>query len=157
MPRGRGHGKIADLNDATRKIIRSDGKAKMKLVSFKRDHEIRLGFLLDGEILEPGLARSSSAAGEEQIFRDATSFIRAGESAFKLASRLIEQRPSDAMHPLGHSKLAAPMLPSTILCAGSNYREHNDEKAKNADEWKGARIFYQNVGQRCRPRGRYSI
>jgi 2-keto-4-pentenoate hydratase/2-oxohepta-3-ene-1,7-dioic acid hydratase in catechol pathway len=21
------------------------------------------------------------------------------------------------------------MLPSTILCAGSNYREHNDEKA----------------------------
>jgi 2-keto-4-pentenoate hydratase/2-oxohepta-3-ene-1,7-dioic acid hydratase in catechol pathway len=101
----------------------------MKLVSFWRDQEVRLGFLLDDEILEPGLARSSLAPGEEQVFRDATSFIRAGELAFKLASRLIEQRPRNALHPLGSSKLTAPMLPSTILCAGSNYREHNDEKA----------------------------
>jgi 2-keto-4-pentenoate hydratase/2-oxohepta-3-ene-1,7-dioic acid hydratase in catechol pathway len=101
----------------------------MKLVSFWRDQEVRLGFLLDDEILEPGLARSSLAPGEEQVFRDPTSFIRAGELAFKLASRLIEQRPRNALHPLGSSKLTAPMLPSTILCAGSNYREHNDEKA----------------------------
>jgi 2-keto-4-pentenoate hydratase/2-oxohepta-3-ene-1,7-dioic acid hydratase in catechol pathway len=101
----------------------------MKLVSFWRDQEVRLGFLLGDEILEPGLARSSLAPGEEQVFRDATSFIRAGELAFKLASRLIEQRPRNALHPLGNSKLTAPMLPSTILCAGSNYREHNDEKA----------------------------
>ncbi len=101
----------------------------MKLVSFWRDQEVRLGFLLDDEILELGLARSSLAPGEEQVFRDATSFIRAGELAFKLASRLIEQRPRNALHPLGSSKLTAPMLPSTILCAGSNYREHNDEKA----------------------------
>jgi 2-keto-4-pentenoate hydratase/2-oxohepta-3-ene-1,7-dioic acid hydratase in catechol pathway len=69
------------------------------------------------------------APGEEPVFRDATSFIRAGKPAFKLASRLIEQRPRNALHPLGSSKLTAPMLPSTILCAGSNYREHNDEKA----------------------------
>ena len=101
----------------------------MKLVSFWRDQEVRLGFLLGDEILEPGLARSSLAPGEEQVFRDATSFIRAGELAFKLASRLIEQRPRNALHSLGSSKLTAPMLPSTILCAGSNYREHNDEKA----------------------------
>jgi 2-keto-4-pentenoate hydratase/2-oxohepta-3-ene-1,7-dioic acid hydratase in catechol pathway len=101
----------------------------MKLVSFWRDQEVRLGFLLDDEILELGLARSSLAPGEEQVFRDATSFIRAGELAFKLASRLMEQRPRNALHPLGSSKLTAPMLPSTILCAGSNYREHNDEKA----------------------------
>ena len=101
----------------------------MKLVSFWRDQEVRLGFLLDDEILELGLARSSLAPGEEQVFRDATSFIRAGELAFKLASRLMEQRPRNALHPLGSSKLTAPMLPSTIFCAGSNYREHNDEKA----------------------------
>ena len=43
--------------------------------------------------------------------------------------RLIEQRPTNALHPLEGAKLTAPMLPSTILCAGSNYREHNDEKA----------------------------
>jgi 2-keto-4-pentenoate hydratase/2-oxohepta-3-ene-1,7-dioic acid hydratase in catechol pathway len=101
----------------------------MKLVSFLRDQEVRLGFLLDNEILEPGLARSSLAPGEEPVFRDATSFIRAGKPAFKLASRLIEQRPRNALHPLEGAKLTAPMLPSTILCAGSNYCEHNDEKA----------------------------
>jgi 2-keto-4-pentenoate hydratase/2-oxohepta-3-ene-1,7-dioic acid hydratase in catechol pathway len=101
----------------------------MKLVSFLRDQEVRLGFLLDNEILEPGLARSSLAPGEEPVFRDATSCIRAGKPAFKLASRLIEQRPRNALHPLEGAKLTAPMLPSTILCAGSNYCEHNDEKA----------------------------
>jgi len=101
----------------------------MKLVSFWRDQGVRLGFLVDDEILEPGLARSSLAPGEQQVFRDATSFIRAGEPAFKLASRLIEQRPRNTLHPLEGCELTAPMLPSTILCAGSNYREHNDEKA----------------------------
>ena len=40
----------------------------MKLVSFLRDQEVRLGFLLDNEILEPGLARSSLALGEEPGF-----------------------------------------------------------------------------------------
>ena len=39
----------------------------MKLVSFWRDQEVRLGFLLDDEILEPGLARSSLAPGEERM------------------------------------------------------------------------------------------
>jgi 2-keto-4-pentenoate hydratase/2-oxohepta-3-ene-1,7-dioic acid hydratase in catechol pathway len=113
----------------------------MKLVSFWRDQEVRLGFLLDDEIMEPGLARSSLAPGEEQVFRDATSFIRAGELAFKLASRLIEQRPRNALHPLESSKLTAPMLPSTILCAGSNYREHNDEKAGTPASGKEPEFF----------------
>jgi hypothetical protein len=45
----------------------------MKLVSLLRDQEVRLGFLLDDNILEPCLARSSLAPGEEQMFRDATS------------------------------------------------------------------------------------
>jgi 2-keto-4-pentenoate hydratase/2-oxohepta-3-ene-1,7-dioic acid hydratase in catechol pathway len=101
----------------------------MKLASFLRDQEVRLGFVLDDKILEPGLARSWLAPGEEHLFRDAASFIRAGKPAFELASRLIEQRPINAMHRLEGIKLTAPMLPSTILCAGSNYREHNDEKA----------------------------
>jgi 2-keto-4-pentenoate hydratase/2-oxohepta-3-ene-1,7-dioic acid hydratase in catechol pathway len=124
----------------------------MKLVSFWRDQEVRLGFLLDDEILEPGLARSSLAPGEEQVFRDATSFIRAGELAFKLASRLIEQRPRNALHPLGSSKLTAPMLPSTILCAGSNYREHNDEKAGTPMSGKEPEFFIKTSDSVVGPR-----
>ena len=101
----------------------------MKLVGFLPNQQVRLGFLLEEEILDAGLACSSLAPGEEHLFRDATSFIRAGKPAFELASRLIEQRPRNALHPLAGAKLTAPMLPSTILCAGSNYREHNEEKA----------------------------
>jgi 2-keto-4-pentenoate hydratase/2-oxohepta-3-ene-1,7-dioic acid hydratase in catechol pathway len=101
----------------------------MKLVSFLRNQQVRLGFLLEDEILDPGLACSSLAPGEEDVFRDATSFIRAGKPALELASRLIEHRQGNALHPLAGAKLTAPMLPSTILCAGSNYREHNEEKA----------------------------
>jgi 2-keto-4-pentenoate hydratase/2-oxohepta-3-ene-1,7-dioic acid hydratase in catechol pathway len=113
----------------------------MKLVSFLRDQEVRLGFLLDDEILEPGLARSSLAPSEEPVFRDATSFIRAGKPAFKLASRLIERRPTNALHPLEGAKLTAPMIPSTILCAGSNYCEHNDEKASAPTSGKEPEFF----------------
>ncbi len=101
----------------------------MKLVSFWRDGEIRLGFLLGGEILEPGLAASLLQPAEEPYICDATSFIRGGPSAFALASRLIAQRPNQAIHQLDAVKLAPPLRPTTILCAGSNYREHNDEKA----------------------------
>ena len=63
------------------------------------------------------------APGEEKIFHDTISFIRAGEAALALAARLIAEPPADALHALDDAKLAAPILPSTILCAGSNYRD----------------------------------
>jgi hypothetical protein len=83
----------------------------MKVVNFWRDQEIRLGFHLGNEILEPALASCSLAPGE------------AGEAAFELASRLIDHPPKTALHPFDPTKLAAPIFPSTILCAGSNYSE----------------------------------
>ena len=100
----------------------------MKVVSFWRDQKIRLGFLLANEILEPGLAVSLLGPGERDFFSDTISFIRGGELATSIASRLLAQRPRSALHSVDCVKLAAPMLPSTIVCAGSNYREHNDEK-----------------------------
>jgi len=116
----------------------------MKIVGFWRDQQIRLGFLLENEILEPGLAGSLLASEEEQFFRDAISFIYGADLAFKAAARLLEQRPTNALHPLDSVKLAAPMWPSTILCAGSNYREHNEEKAGSPTSGP--------VGRRSRPR-----
>jgi 2-keto-4-pentenoate hydratase/2-oxohepta-3-ene-1,7-dioic acid hydratase in catechol pathway len=95
----------------------------MRLVSFWRDEEIRLGFDLGGDVLEPGLA------SEDKIFRDTVSFIRAGQPALDLAKRLVAARPRQAIHRLEGLTLAPPILPSTILCSGSNYHEHNAEKA----------------------------
>jgi hypothetical protein len=48
----------------------------MKVINFWRDQEIRLGFLLGNEILEPALATTSLAPDEEKVFRNTISFIR---------------------------------------------------------------------------------
>ena len=74
------------------------------------------------------MAVSLLGPGERDFFSDTISFIRGGELATSIASRLLAQRPKSALHSVDCVKLAAPMLPSTIVCAGSNYREHNDEK-----------------------------
>lgn len=100
----------------------------MKLVNFWRGQEIRLGFHLGDRILDGALACTFLAPGEEKAFRQAVSFIRAGGPASALASRFVYDPPKTALHALDSIKLAAPIFPSTMLCAGSNYREHNDEK-----------------------------
>jgi 2-keto-4-pentenoate hydratase/2-oxohepta-3-ene-1,7-dioic acid hydratase in catechol pathway len=100
----------------------------VKLVNFWRGQEIRLGFHLGDRILDAALACTSLTPGEEKVFGETVSFIRAGGPAFALASRFIDDPPKNALQALDSIKLAAPIFPSTILCAGSNYREHNDEK-----------------------------
>jgi 2-keto-4-pentenoate hydratase/2-oxohepta-3-ene-1,7-dioic acid hydratase in catechol pathway len=49
--------------------------------------------------------------------------------------------PADAVHELSDVKLEAPILPSTILCAGSNYRAHNSEKANTPLSGKEPEFF----------------
>src|SRR5215831_17067552 len=117
----------------------------MRIVGFWREEQIRLGFLLGSEILEPGLADSFLGPGEDQFFRDAISFIRGGELALRAAYRLLAHRPPAALHPVNNVKPAAPISPSIILCAGSNYREHNDEKASSPTSGRGAAILFENV------------
>src|SRR5690348_5610943 len=101
----------------------------MKIVSFWRDQEVRLGILVDDVIVDVASAASVHRQGQVSYFDDALSFIRGGKAAMIAAEQLIRQRPVDALHQRDGVKLAPPILPSTILCAGSNYREHNDEKA----------------------------
>jgi 2-keto-4-pentenoate hydratase/2-oxohepta-3-ene-1,7-dioic acid hydratase in catechol pathway len=100
----------------------------MKLVNFWRDQEVRMGFLLGDELLEPGRVASLSV-DERRAFKDTISFIQAGKPAVELVHRLMNRRPDEAVHQLDAVKLAPPLRPTTILCSGSNYREHNEEKA----------------------------
>ena len=100
----------------------------MKLVSFWREHKIALVSHLGEAIFEPGLAASSLAPSEEHIFDDAISYIRSGEAGRRILDRLGGSPPAIALHDQAAVTLTAPMLPSTILCAGSNYRDHNAEK-----------------------------
>jgi len=113
----------------------------MKVVSFWREQKIRLGLLLDNEILEPGLALALVEPEERVFFSDAISLIRGGGLALSAALRLVTLRPVYALHRLNQVRLAAPILPSTILCAGSNYREHNDEKIGSPTSGKEPEFF----------------
>ena len=117
----------------------------MKIVSFWRDQEVRLGILVDDVILDVASAASAHRQGQEPYFDDALSFIRGGKAAMIAAEQLIKQRPVDALLQRHSVKLAPPVLPSTILCAGSNYREHNDEKAGSPTSGKEPEFFLKTA------------
>jgi 2-keto-4-pentenoate hydratase/2-oxohepta-3-ene-1,7-dioic acid hydratase in catechol pathway len=114
----------------------------MKIVSFCHEHqEARLGILLDDAILDAATAASVLQREHECYFRDARSFIRAGDAAIATAKQLIDRRPVGALLKRDSVKLAPPIIPSTILCAGSNYREHNEEKAGSPTSGKEPEFF----------------
>lgn len=58
-----------------------------------------------------------------------TRLIRSSSGGPLSAHAAIADLWNDATHALADVHLLAPMLPSTILCAGSNYHAHNREKA----------------------------
>lgn len=125
----------------------------MKLVNFWRDEEIHLGFLAGNEIFEPALAGSALRPGEDKLFRDTIAFIRAGAPALELASRLMADPPPGTVYSYDPSMLAAPIFPSTILCAGSNYREHNDEKVGSPTSGKEPEFFIKTSDSVVGPGG----
>jgi 2-keto-4-pentenoate hydratase/2-oxohepta-3-ene-1,7-dioic acid hydratase in catechol pathway len=117
----------------------------MKLVSFWRGSAVRLGILLDEAILDAASAASAMRQGQETYFDDTLSFIRGGREAFAAAEQMIKRRPIEALIKRGSVKLAPPILPSTILCAGSNYRDHNDEKAGSPTSGKEPEFFLKTA------------
>lgn len=101
----------------------------MRLVSFRADGGVRLGFLEGATIVDPLADVVSHRPEDNHIFRDTIAFIRAGDRARRLAAQVLAVAPPSARIPLAEVELTAPIWPSTILCSGSNYREHNKEKA----------------------------
>lgn len=93
----------------------------MRLATYHVDDTRRLGFVIDDEVIDP-----LDAGGDPAIFADSIAFIRSGDAGLAAASALVEAAPR---RPLSSVRLAAPMIPTTILCSGSNYRAHNAEKA----------------------------
>jgi 2-keto-4-pentenoate hydratase/2-oxohepta-3-ene-1,7-dioic acid hydratase in catechol pathway len=101
----------------------------MRLVTFRDGPCERLGFLIDDDILDP---RRIPDCADNPVFASTVEFIRGGHDAQQAALRLIDGVSADAVIPLSEVTLTAPMRPSTILCSGSNYRDHNDEKANTS-------------------------
>ncbi|WP_333835046.1 fumarylacetoacetate hydrolase family protein [Rubrimonas sp.] len=93
----------------------------MKLLTYLNGASRRVGLAVDDALIDP-----IEAGGDPAFFADTTAFIRGGAAAMAAARALI---PTASRRPLAGVRLAAPMIPTTILCSGSNYRAHNAEKA----------------------------
>ena len=107
----------------------------MKLIRFQlagdpADHS--RGGLLDGERVAHITASLFGDEPQAQAWaHDMTSLIRGGAKA---QAALLQQHDklfsqANGVYALNQVKLLAPMVPSTILCSGSNYHSHNREKA----------------------------
>ncbi|MBD9541437.1 fumarylacetoacetate hydrolase family protein [Ensifer sp. ENS04] len=99
----------------------------MRIVNFLAVDQPRLGFLVEDRIFDP-LAAENSNFEEAGWFASTSNFITAGDPARTLVARMIEAG-TGGWHSLSGLQLMAPIRPTTILCAGSNYRAHNLEKA----------------------------
>lgn len=93
----------------------------MKLANYLVYDARRLALIDGDDLIDP-----IDAGGDPALFSDTIAFIRAGDAALSAARALIATAPR---RPLAGLRLLAPMIPSTILCSGSNYRAHNAEKA----------------------------
>jgi 2-keto-4-pentenoate hydratase/2-oxohepta-3-ene-1,7-dioic acid hydratase in catechol pathway len=112
----------------------------MKLVSVAKSGEERLGLLSGDTVVDP-----LSAGGDRALFADALAFIKGGDNALKAARAILANPPKAACTPLRDVTLAAPIRPSTILCSGSNYKDHNAEKANTPISGKEPEFFVKTA------------
>jgi 2-keto-4-pentenoate hydratase/2-oxohepta-3-ene-1,7-dioic acid hydratase in catechol pathway len=101
----------------------------MKLVTFTRSNGGRRLGLIDGEQVVDLQAAAGEADPAWRYFADMNSFILSGFASRDAAAALLASAPAGARHAVADVTLLAPILPSTILCSGSNYHAHNAEKA----------------------------
>ena len=99
----------------------------MKFVRFRLDSDLestsRLG-ILDNDRIKP----VASEHGSEDMLALIRGYAYSGAATLQATREgtLAAGRESFALNEV---RLLAPMMPSTILCAGSNYHAHNREKA----------------------------
>lgn len=110
----------------------------MKLVRFQSSAGPRLGFLDGDSVVDP-------AYRNDPVFADTLAFIQSGERGRALAAQAINEAPASARVPLNQAKLLAPLVPSTILCSGSNYTDHNAEKSNTPISGKEPEFFVKTA------------
>ena len=109
----------------------------MKIINFKFNGQTRVG-ALDGDTVVDFTFLQEAApflsAPQLPALSNTIELIRHWDTLKPLLSAALKQSKTvtASRHPLTGVDLLAPMIPSTILCSGSNYLSHNQEKA-NAD------------------------
>jgi 2-keto-4-pentenoate hydratase/2-oxohepta-3-ene-1,7-dioic acid hydratase in catechol pathway len=110
----------------------------MRLITFRRDGEPRLGAVVGEQAVDLG---ALAQANGQHLPSDMLALIEAGPSALDAARALVERAggtfPAGAAFPLSEVKLLSP-IPRTrknVICLGLNYAEHVHEgsRAMNLD------------------------
>jgi 2-keto-4-pentenoate hydratase/2-oxohepta-3-ene-1,7-dioic acid hydratase in catechol pathway len=103
----------------------------MKVCTYALDGRERLGFVAGPDVVE--------APAE---FKDMLAFIQAGEAGRRAAEAAMAK---GARRPLASVKLMPPIRPATMLCSGSNYTDHNKEKANTPISGKEPEFFVKTA------------
>jgi 2-keto-4-pentenoate hydratase/2-oxohepta-3-ene-1,7-dioic acid hydratase in catechol pathway len=116
----------------------------MRFVSYLGLDGERLGILAGDRIID-----ARECARHRRLEAGAVSslvtLIEAGVRGGLDLDALFDNPPADAIHDASSVSLRAPLKPSTILCAGSNYRAHNREKANTPLSGKEPEFFVKTA------------
>lgn len=112
----------------------------MRIVQFAENANSapRLGVLTSDAVIDPLRAAGGDPHG---FFADTLSLIRGGDEAKAKLSEIVAKADAKSTLPLSQVRLLAPLVPSTILCSGSNYRDHNAEKLNTGISGKEPEFF----------------
>lgn len=112
----------------------------VRIVNFKKEGRLRLGIVTGNDVVDPSDAAGLTAS-EQEYFASTTAFIAGGEAALAAARSVVAPARRALRFPLAETALGPPITPSTMLCAGSNYRNHNREKANTPLSGKEPEFF----------------
>lgn len=116
----------------------------MRFVSYSGDGGERLGILVRDRIVdaqECARHRRLDISAVSDLVRLIETCVHDGLDV----GALFDNPPPGAIHDASSVTLRAPLRPSTILCAGSNYRAHNLEKANTPLSGKEPEFFVKTA------------
>jgi 2-keto-4-pentenoate hydratase/2-oxohepta-3-ene-1,7-dioic acid hydratase in catechol pathway len=113
----------------------------MKIANYAKDGKESIGLVVENYLIDPLEVLATTDTTQRAYFSDTVAFIKSGELGLKIAHEIIKNAHSSAKKELSKVKLLAPIMPSTILCSGSNYKDHNKEKANTPISGKEPEFF----------------
>jgi 2-keto-4-pentenoate hydratase/2-oxohepta-3-ene-1,7-dioic acid hydratase in catechol pathway len=116
----------------------------MRLVSFVEGRSERLGLLTGGHVVDAA-ACARRRGIDPSIVSGLIPMIDAVAGGHLDLQELFAEPPAEALREASSVTLRAPLRPSTILCAGSNYRAHNLEKANTPLSGKEPEFFVKTA------------
>jgi len=121
----------------------------LKLIRYAHASGPRTALLHDGQVVDPLAIDEALGILDAEARRSLASIdmiIAAGSSALAQfeRARVAAQGRSLALPRLADVTLLAPLVPPIILCAGSNYVDHNKEKAESPLKGKEPEFFLKS-------------